>query len=170
MGIQDLGAIGEFISSLVIVVTLLVLIYEVRGAKNATLQANAQERQRRRDDTFRSMAESPDLARIHASADRHLGGSVVADLDALAAAFGLEPDQCVRLVANFARQFAQLRDAFVSDLPPEEREVVDIGIANLVSQPAFEKWYDFTLSLQRGTGLDRFLDHVDEIRASMQAT
>jgi hypothetical protein len=33
MGIQDLGAIGEFISSLVIVVTLMVLIYEVRGAK-----------------------------------------------------------------------------------------------------------------------------------------
>ncbi|HEY5681818.1 MAG TPA: hypothetical protein VIS55_17225 [Pseudomonadales bacterium] len=49
MGIQDLGAIGEFISSLVIVVTLLVLIYEVRGAKNATLQANAQERQPKLD-------------------------------------------------------------------------------------------------------------------------
>jgi hypothetical protein len=170
MGIQDLGAIGEFISSLVIVVTLLVLIYEVRGAKNATLQANAQERQRRRDDTFRSIAESPDLALIQVSADRHLGSSAVADLDALAVEFGLEPDQCVRLIANFARQFAQLRDAFVSDLAPEEREVVDIGIATLVSQPAFGKWYDIALSAQRGSGLNRFLDHVDEIRASMQAT
>jgi hypothetical protein len=41
MGVQDLGAIGESISSLVIAVTLMVLIYEVRGPKNATLQANA---------------------------------------------------------------------------------------------------------------------------------
>ena len=43
MGIQDLGAIGEFVSSLVIVVTLLVLIYEVRGTRQATLRANSQE-------------------------------------------------------------------------------------------------------------------------------
>ena len=37
MDIQDLGAIGEFISSVVIIVTLAVLIYQVRGS---TLEAS----------------------------------------------------------------------------------------------------------------------------------
>ena len=95
MGIQDLGAIGEFISSLVIVVTLMVLIYEVRGAKQATLLANAHERQRRRDETNRSLADSPDLAAIQSAANQHLGGWPLAER---AAEFGLEPE-----VARYAR-------------------------------------------------------------------
>ena len=61
MGIQDLGAVGEFISSLVIVVTLLVLIYEVRGIKQATLQSNAQERQRKQEGCLTTMSETPSL-------------------------------------------------------------------------------------------------------------
>ena len=88
MGIQDLGAIGEFSSSLVIVVTLMVLIYEVRGTKQATLLANAHERQRRRDETNRSLADSPDLAGIQSAANQHLGGWPLAER---AAEFGLEP-------------------------------------------------------------------------------
>ena len=93
MGIQDLGAIGEFVSSLVIVVTLLVLIYEVRGTRQATLRANSQERQRKRDDIIRSFAESPDLGRFLETANQRLGMS----RSEIATQFGLEADQYLRL-------------------------------------------------------------------------
>jgi hypothetical protein len=133
MGIQDLGAIGEFISSLVIVVTLMVLIYEVRGAKNATLQANAQERQRKLDDYLRSVAESPDLAGIIETANQHLGGARLADP---ATEFGLERDQYARLYYQNLRVLTQARDAYVSSLPEDERLALDALIAANLSVPS----------------------------------
>jgi hypothetical protein len=165
MGIQDLGAIGEFISSLVIVVTLLVLIYEVRGTKQATLQSNAQERQRKRDDLTRSLAGSSDLASIVVAANKHLGSS----FDDYAAEYGLQADQFMRLFAQYSRQFTQLRDAFESDLPDKELELVDLQIGLLFDQPAFAKWYDVIPPAQRKGEFARFYGHVDEIRARMQA-
>ncbi len=168
MGIQDLGAIGEFISSLVIVVTLMVLIYEVRGSKNATLQANAQERQRRRDETNQSLAESPELASIQAAANRHLGGWPFAEH---AAEFGLEPDQFLRLGAHYGRTMLQLRNAFVSGIPEEELESVDDQFRTMLSQPAFAKMYDiFYADISDVKHTERFLSHLDEIRAGMQTT
>jgi hypothetical protein len=168
MGIQDLGAIGEFISSLVIVVTLLVLIYEVRGAKNATLQANAQERQRRRDETNQSLAESPDLAGIQAAANEHLGGW---RLHEHAAEFGLAPDQFLRLSAHYGRTMLQLRNAYLSGIPEEELESVDRQIQVMFSQPAFAKMYDILFSESSDAKhTERFLSHMDKIRGSVQAT
>lgn len=168
MGIQDLGAIGEFISSLVIVVTLMVLIYEVRGAKQATLLANAHERQRRRDETNRSLADSPDLAAIQSAANQHLGGWPFAER---AAEFGLKPDQFLRLNAHFGRTFLQLRNAYLSGVPDEELESIDDQIRIMFSQPAFAKLYEVLWSDRPRTNLtDRFLKHVDEIRASLKAT
>ena len=73
MDIQDLGAIGEFISSVVIIVTLAVLIYQVRGSKMATLQANAQERTRNQDAILGTPSESAHLCTIFAKAEEHLG-------------------------------------------------------------------------------------------------
>ena len=151
-----------------IVVTLLVLIYEVRGAKNATLQANAQERQRRRDDLARSVAESSDLAGIQEAANQHLGGSSFTEL---AAEFGLEPDQFMRLTAHYGRASLQLRNAYLSGLPEEELESLDQQISTLFALPAYAKWYDLYQSMSPRVGaLGRYLDHVDEIRASMQTT
>ncbi len=46
MDIQDLGAIGEFISSVAIVITLIFLTTETRRARNATQQSNRQARHR----------------------------------------------------------------------------------------------------------------------------
>ena len=69
MGIQDLGAIGEFISSVVIIITLAVLIYEVRGTERATLQANAHERLRRQEGFLATLSETSDLAMAWERAD-----------------------------------------------------------------------------------------------------
>ena len=165
MGIQDLGAIGEFISSVVIIVTLVVLIYEVRGSKHATLRSNVQERQRKRDDLQRSIAETPDLASIWVTADQHLGFSRVEE----GAEFGLEPDQYWRLNLHFSRTFFQLLDAYKSDLPEEERVSVHAQLRFLLSQPAFSKWYEVTAqsAFSRDGYIRPFLDYVDEVKTAL---
>ena len=162
MGIQDLGAIGEFISSVVIVFTLVVLIYEVRGARQATLRANAQERQSKRDNLARSLAESPDLAQILETANQYLGLS----RSEIAAEFGLGADQYRRLDALFMRMLLQWRDAFLLDLPEKERAALSINIRLFFSEPAAEKWYDLRRAEYRGADLGPFFDHLDRVRAS----
>ena len=166
MGIQDLGAVGEFVSSLVIVITLLVLIYEVRGAKQATMRANAQERQRKRDDIVRSFAESPDLGRFLETANQRLGLS----RSEIAAQFGLEPDQYWRLDFALGRLMTDWRAAFFSDLPANERAAVDLNARIWLSEPAVARWYDLRWSGYREGEMGLFLEHLDEIRASVRAT
>jgi hypothetical protein len=163
MDIQDLGAIGEFVSSVIIIVTLMVLIYEVRGSKQATLTANAQERQRKRDDGMRSVAESPDLAEIVQKANAHLGYS-----SERAAEFGLEPAQMSRLVAYYLLTMSQMRDAYVSGLPEDEVISLDAQIAAVFQGPAFAKWYDaYLLNAPRGGSFEGFWEHVEKIRAML---
>ena len=164
MGVQDLGAIGEFISSLVIVFTLLVLIYEVRGAKQATLRANAQQRQSKRDDLARSVAESPDLGQILETANQHLGLS----RSEIAAKFGLEAEQYRRLDAYFMRMLLQWRDAFLLDLPEKERFALSMNIRGFFSEPAAVKWYDLRSADWEDRDLGPFFDHLAQVRANSE--
>lgn len=62
MGVQDLGAIGEFISSLVIVMTLVVLIYEVRQNSALLRRSANRETIKALGDTLRPAVEDDELA------------------------------------------------------------------------------------------------------------
>jgi hypothetical protein len=166
MGIQDLGAIGEFISSLVIVVTLLVLIYEVRGAKNATLQANAQERQRKQEGFLTTMSETPSLVNAWAKANQHLGDTHWSEE---AVKFGIAPDEWRQLSMHFTRMMGAWREAFDSDLPEVEQTINDFLTVYLLSDATFGKYYDEIAAPNWGRN-QSFIRHVDEIRANMQAT
>jgi hypothetical protein len=89
----------------------------------------------------------------------------------VATEFGLEPDQLGRLNAHFNRLLAQSKDAYVSDIAEEERDAVLDQIRIWCVQPAFSKWYDLiTAGVPRDSAFGRFLNHVHEIRTSMQAT
>jgi hypothetical protein len=165
MGIQDLGAIGEFISSIIIAVTLIVLIYEVRGTKRATLRANALEVQRARNENLRSTSETADLASIITSANHHLGLS----LDESAAEFGLEPEQYRRLTTHFLLILYSWEDFFNSDLPPEEKERFEGSIRGVfLSNPAFKELYDRRSTAPDQASNRNFLNFVDEIRSSVE--
>jgi len=94
VNIQDLGAIGEFVSSIVIVITLIMLFSEIRATKQATQAANAHQRRRARDLTWSLPVEAPRLAETIAKASNHVGYAGLADD---ARRFGLEPDEMAQL-------------------------------------------------------------------------
>ena len=164
MGIQDLGAMGEFISSLVIVITLVVLIYEVRGTKQATQQANALERQRKRDLAYGAMAEAPNLAAIWAKAENHLGNS---KFEEQAREFGLEADEWFQLSSYLSRRMAGFLNAFDMDLPEKERNLNDRNIVSVLTASAvFRKDYTaMTSEMAPGDPREAFIRHVDHLLA-----
>jgi len=160
--IQDLGAIGEFVSSIVIVVTLVILVFEVRGTKRAMLGSNAQERHRGRDLILGMLAESPDLADILTRAQQFLGNT---PYEAADDEFGIERGELARLHFLFMRQMAHMKDAWESELPDDDRRYVDISIANSFADPAFAKWYDIMRPTSRsGDREERWYAHMDRLR------
>ena len=64
MNVQDLGAIGEFISSIAIVITLIFLTMETRHARNATQQSDRLARHRIRTDLSLAFAVNPQLSEV----------------------------------------------------------------------------------------------------------
>lgn len=139
MDIQDLGAIGEFISSIVILITLVVLAYEVRTAKRATQVANVQERHRARDFTWAMPVEAPHLAEIVTKANNHLG---YRRLEEEARDFGLEPHEMGMLGNYFMLVLTHWSDWLELELPGRERELLELNIKNRLNQPVFMKWFD----------------------------
>ena len=70
MNIQDLGSIGEFISSIIVLVTVIYLARQVGQAKNAMLLAAVQSQRAEVQASFRSVRDSPYIPKIAAKASR----------------------------------------------------------------------------------------------------
>lgn len=171
MDIQDLGAIGEFVSSIVIVFTLLLLVYEVRSAKQAAQVANAQERRRVRDAVWSMPVESPGLAEVMAKASAHAGNTALVDD---ARDFGLEPHEMGRFANYCTLMLVHWADWLGDDLPQRERQFVDLNIETRLANPVFLKWYDLTRTrmeqdLDPGHPMTRVFSYVDNFRASRSA-
>jgi hypothetical protein len=168
--IQDLGAIGELISSIVIVIALIALVYEVRSSKQATLRINAQDRRRARDSAFSQVVEHPHLAAIIVKAEMNLGNTM---FEAGAGEYGLEPEEFHTLQAHFAYIFEAWFDAFQSDLSREERDANDLHIVGFLSvSSTLQKFYAGVSSAARTPGHPRhdFCRHVDQLLAHPRPT
>jgi hypothetical protein len=70
MTIQDLGSIGEFISSLIVLVTLIYLARQVRQANNAMRLAAVQSQRAETQANFRAVRDSPFMPAILVKAAR----------------------------------------------------------------------------------------------------
>lgn len=125
MEIQDLGAIGEFVSSLVVVVTLIVLTWETRKAKQATLQANRVVRQQIRNDLSLALIQTDDLATSILSAAAHLQGEGSEGVvEGLAAEFNVAPGTLGQIFNWYLALLRHLEDQFFTELPDPDREAL----------------------------------------------
>jgi len=159
---QILGNFGEFVGAIVITITLVFLFVEVRANRRATLIANAHERHRQRDSYYALTAE---MSSIVAKSWEHMGNRVFADG---ASAFGLEPQEMVRMNAAALRATSMLADWFHSDLPERDRQSMDAMILGMgVGDPVMAKWFEMwrTTVPREYHGMHEFLDYVDRLRA-----
>jgi len=153
MDIQDLGAIGEFISSVAIVITLIFLTMETRHARNATQQGNRQARHQIRTDISLSLAVNPQLSEVLAKSAAHLGG------DPLENEFGLTDSEYIQLLLHTLSSFRHFEDQYFSDLPASDRLGLESQVRQALSLSTYSKlWEQF-----KGGFDDRFQQYVDNL-------
>ena len=155
MDIQDLGAIGEFVSSVAIVVTLIFLTIETRQARNATQQSNRQARHQIRTDINLALAVNPQLSEIFAKSTRHLDGDRP-DIENELGLSGSERIQLVVYVLSFLRHF---EDQYFSDLPESDRLGLESHARLVLNLSPYSKIWE-----QSKSGFDnRFQEYVDNL-------
>jgi hypothetical protein len=119
MEIQDLGAIGEFVSSVAIVITLIFLALETRRSRTATQQSNRQARQRIRTDHSLGIAFNPEFAEVFATA---IGESTdPTGILSISNDLGLSTVQGLQMYSFSISFMRYLEDQFFSDLPETDR-------------------------------------------------
>ena len=155
MSVRDLGAIGEFVSSIAIVITLIFLAVETRRARNATQQSTRQARQRIRTDLSLSLAVNPQLCELFVKTLSE------ADLETLptASEFGLSTAEGVQAYNYTVAYFRYLEDQFFSDLPETDRFSLEGQVKVIPNNPYFTQFWE-----QHKNMFDpRFQEYVDNL-------
>ena len=151
MDIQDLGAIGEFVSSIAIVVTLILLLLEMRQARRATQASNRHARQRIRTDVGLLAAGNAQLCELLArSMPNDVGPQFWHKFELTDA----ENIQLAKYMLTFVRY---LEDQFFSDLPDTDRIALQNHIQSIKAFPYAMAFWEATKS----TYDRRFREFVD---------
>ena len=155
MEIRDLGAVGEFVSSVAIVVTLIFLTIETRQARNATQQSNRQGRHQIRTNLNLAIASNPQLAEVFAKSTRHLDG----ETPGVENEFGLSGSEHIQLVVFVLSFFRHLEDQYFSDLPESDRSGLESHARLLLNLSPYSKVWERSKS-----GFDsRFQQYIDNL-------
>ena len=156
MEIQDLGAIGEFISSIAIVITLIFLVLETRRARGATQQSNRQARQRIRTDLSLAIAVNPQLTEVFAKSVGEFDpeGVMPDPRD-----FGLSAAEGLQFF-NYAVAYVRyLEDQFFSDLPETDRFSMESQVRAITGTPYISNFWGRSKSMFD----PRFREYVDDL-------
>ena len=65
MSISELGSLGEFIASIAVLITLLLLLIQFRAARSELSGQVTREIKRHNNDTFHQLTQDPDLMALH---------------------------------------------------------------------------------------------------------
>jgi hypothetical protein len=71
--IQDLGSAGEFIGSIVVLVTLIILVVQVRTARTEISSQMAREFKRHNNDAFHQLTQNTELLNVYVQAQSDYG-------------------------------------------------------------------------------------------------
>lgn len=70
MTISELGSLAEIIGSIAVIITLVILVFQVRGARLELSSQMTREIKRDNNDAFHQLIQSPDLVRVHIRGQR----------------------------------------------------------------------------------------------------
>lgn len=70
MTISELGSLAEIIGSIAVIITLVILVYQVRGARLELSSQITREIKRDNNDAFHQLIQTPDLIDIHIRGQR----------------------------------------------------------------------------------------------------
>ena len=74
MTISDLGSLGEFIASLAVLVTLVILVFQVRSARTDISTQRTRDIKRHNNEAFHQLTQDQSLMDIHIRAQTDFDG------------------------------------------------------------------------------------------------
>ena len=142
MDIQDFGAIGEFVSSLVITVTLVFLVLETRSAKNTMFQSNRQFRQQIQSAIYMANAHDRELATVLIKADSNISPEFAEMYAGSAQEWGLDPGEYWRIINHWRAEFSFIEDQFFTALPITDRATIDFEFIRIMRSPSADRFWN----------------------------
>ena len=79
MSISELGSLGEFVGSVFVLATLVILVFQVRGARAEIASQTRREIKRQNNETWHQLIQVPNLLDIHVRAQRDYNGLTEAE-------------------------------------------------------------------------------------------
>ena len=79
MSISELGSLGEFVGSVAVLATLVILVFQIRGARSEISNQTRREIKRQNNETWYQLIQSPDLLDIHVRGQRDYDGLTEAE-------------------------------------------------------------------------------------------
>ena len=141
MEIQDLGAVGEFVSSVVITATLIFLVLETRNAKFATLQGNRQLRQQIQNSIHLGFAGNSLLSTAITKANAQLSPEFGVMYEAQAQRWGLEAAEYAMVVNQLRAEFRFIEGQFFTQLPDTDRRTIDMHLLTIMRGPVWSQFW-----------------------------
>jgi hypothetical protein len=74
LSISELGSLGEFVGSAAVLATLVILVFQIRGARRDIANQTRREIKRQNNETWYQLVQSPILFDIHVRAQRDYNG------------------------------------------------------------------------------------------------
>ena len=164
MSIMELGALGEFVASMVVLVTLVYLAVQMRQAKEVAEQSAVDSRNRSAIELFMGTATSEHLAPALVKAQAGLGGGedgYDTMVRALISDAALTPDEAMRVFQFCGAMTRNHQSIYRSNLPGVELESFDANLRSWYSTPLGEM---ALRALSIGLSPD-FKSHVDGLLA-----
>ena len=162
MSIMELGALGEFVASLVVLVTLVYLTAQVRQTKELSQQAARESRNTNMRELQLAVALSDHLAPIHAQA-REAFGVKESRLGAALIERGLTLEQAIRFETHQIAVIRNHQTQFRAYVPESERKTIDTNVRRQYDHPLGRAiWSSFR---EIGSLSPDFVAYVDDLLA-----
>jgi hypothetical protein len=156
--VQDLGAIGEFIASIAVLVTLIYLAIQSTQTKR---QMKISIRQARTDTVIRLQLERISNESVKSALMKATGGAVLPWMVAAQEKFGLTPEEADTLYWHGIAFFHYHANtiANIEELRPAERKAFEGTLKMQYASPLVADWYQYN-----SVGLDQdavqFIDRL----------
>ena len=163
MTIAELGAIGEFIGSIAVLMTLVYLTVQVRMSRRESRAALLQHRSDAARSLWITEATNPALTNAILKGNRDLGFERPM-LQALAKKVSLDEAELASVTAFASAHFLHRQTMFLSELNPSERIALDNQIVTIFGTGLNRAWFDYLGERVENMGYDAlFVEHVKDL-------
>ena len=163
MSIMELGALGEFVASMVVLVTLIYLTMQVKQTKELAQQASLESRNTNVREMFLAVASSDRLTPAMAKANEALRAEYSRPVRILMEEGNLTLEEAMRLEAWNVAMVRNHQTQYRTYAPEDERDALNANVRRAYTGPVGRLFWEHFRDV--GSQSPDFVAHVDKLLA-----